>query len=142
MIDEIVKNTRRAAAVLRDIRAIPLERLDKDILLPLLRKAVSLKLMISDEDESFIRNLVIMSIKQQDMRSGDIPDYVIRQQIRKYDCHQTSLVAQKKTLLFMFMEKELDITLGDDEAVGIETMDELAQAFIRHLKEGEEIGCP
>lgn len=35
----------------------------------------------------------------------------------------------------MFMERELGITLEDDEAVDIETMDQLAEAFIKHLKE-------
>lgn len=136
MIDGIVKNTRKAEAVLSDIRSIPPDCLHRELLLSLLKKAVSFKLMIPEDDEPLIKNLVIMSIKQQDMRAGGHPDNVIRQEVKKYDCHQTSLTAQKKTLLFMFMEKELGITLGDDEAVDIETMDQLAETFLKHLREG------
>ena len=110
VIDDIVKNTKKAAAILSDIRALPADRLDKEMVLGLLRRAVC-------------------------MRAGGLSDNVIRQQIKKYDCHQTSLAAQKKTLLFMFMERELGITLEDDEAVDIETMDQLAEAFIKRLKE-------
>lgn len=91
--------------------------------------------MISADDEEQIKKLVIMSIKQQDMRVGNLSDDLISKQIKKYDCHQNSLVAQKKTLLFMFMEKELGIMLSAEEAVEIETMDELAEAFVKHLKE-------
>ena len=105
------------------------------MVLGLLRRAVCIKLMIPEVDEPQIKNLVITGIKQQVMRAGGLSDNVIRQQIKKYDCHQTRLAAQKKTLLFMFMERELGITLEDDEAVDIETMDQLAEAFIKRLKE-------
>ena len=132
VIDDIVKNTKKAAAILSDIRALPADRLDKEMVLGLL---VCIKLMIPEVDEPQIKNLVITGIKQQVMRAGGLSDNVIRQQIKKYDCHQTSLAAQKKTLLFMFMERELGITLEDDEAVDIETMDQLAEAFIKRLKE-------
>ena len=135
VIDDIVKNTKKAAAILSDIRALPADRLDKEMVLGLLRRAVCIKLMIPEVDEPQIKNLVITGIKQQVMRAGGLSDNVIRHQIKKYDCHQTSLAAQKKTLLFMFMERELGITLEDDEAVDIETMDQLAEAFIKRLKE-------
>ena len=122
VIDDIVKNTKKAAAILSDIRALPADRLDKEMVLGLLRRAVCIKLMIPEVDEPQIKNLVITGIKQQVMRAGGLSDNVIRQQM-------------KKTLLFMFMERELGITLEDDEAVDIETMDQLAEAFIKHLKE-------
>ena len=44
MIDEIVKSTREASAVLDRIKSMPCEGLEKKVILPLLRKAVNLKL--------------------------------------------------------------------------------------------------
>lgn len=137
MIDDIVKSTEQAAAALAEIKAIPVEHLDKDMVLALFRKAVNLKLMIQEEEEEEIKNLVIMSIKQQEGKAGGRPDDAVSNQIKKYDCHQTSLLAQKKTLLFLFMERELGVTLEDDEAVGTNTMEQLAEIFIKHLGGGK-----
>ena len=63
MIDEIVKSTREASAVLDRIKSMPCEGLEKEVILPLLRKAVNLKLMIQEDTQTDIRKLVIMSIK-------------------------------------------------------------------------------
>ena len=133
MIDEIVKSTREASAVLDRIKSMPCEGLEKEVILPLLRKAVNLKLMIQEDTQTDIRKLVIMSIKRQ----GNLPDEVIQREIKKYDCHQTSLAVQKKVLLLMFIERELGIAMEDDEASDIENLDELADAVIRHLKGGK-----
>ena len=70
VIDDIVKNTKKAAAILSDIRALPADRLDKEMVLGLLRRAVCIKLMIPEVDEPQIKNLVITGIKQQVMRAG------------------------------------------------------------------------
>ena len=43
VIDDIVKNTKKAAAILSDIRALPADRLDKEMVLGLLRRAVCIK---------------------------------------------------------------------------------------------------
>lgn len=136
IIDEIVKNTGDAARVLWGIREIPRVRLSKEYILPDLRRAVNLKLMISEEKETDIRKLAVMSIKRQDLQSANLTDEILQKEIRKYDCHQTSLAVQKKVLLLMFMEKELGISMKDEEAVGIETLDQLAEAVTRHMKEG------
>lgn len=109
MIDEIVKSTREASAVLDRIKSMPCEGLEKEVILPLLRKAVNLKLMIQEDTQTDIRKLVIISIKRQDLRKGNLPDEVIQREIKKYDCHQTSLAVQKKVLLLMFIERELGI---------------------------------
>lgn len=82
VIDDIVKNTKKAAAILSDIRALPADRLDKEMVLGLLRRAVCIKLMIPEVDEPQIKNLVITGIKQQVMRAGGLSDNVIRQQIK------------------------------------------------------------
>ena len=110
MIDEIVKSTREASAVLDRIKSMPCEGLEKEVILPLLRNAVNLKLMIQEDTQ---------------------------REIKKYDCHQTSLAVQKKVLLLMFIERELGIAMEDDEASDIENLDELADAVIRHLKGGK-----
>lgn len=136
MVDEIVQSTKEASRILAGLRILPKDGQQPQLLLPFLKKAVCFKLMIPETEEGRIQNLVIMSIKYQDMRAGGLPDVVIRHQIKKYDCHQTSLAARKKALLFLFMERELGIRLEDEEAVGIETMDQLAEAFARHLREG------
>ena len=122
MIDEIVKSTREASAVLDRIKSMPCEGLEKEVILPLLRKAVNLKLMIQEDTQTDIRKLVIISIKRQDLRKGNLPDEV---------------AVQKKVLLLMFIERELGIAMEDDEASDIENLDELADAVIRHLKGGK-----
>lgn len=137
MIDEIVKSTREASAVLDRIMSMPCEGLEKEVILPLLRNAVNLKLMIQEDTQTDIRKLVIISIKRQDLRKGNLPDEVIQREIKKYDCHQTSLAVQKKVQLLMFIERELGIAMEDDEASDIENLDELADAVIRHLKGGK-----
>ena len=71
MIDEIVKSTREASAVLDRIKSMPCEGLEKEVILPLLRKAVNLKLMIQEDTQTDIRKLVIISIKRQDLRKGN-----------------------------------------------------------------------
>lgn len=73
MIDEIVKSTREASAVLDRIKSMPCEGLEKEVILPLLRNAVNLKLMIQEDTQTDIRKLVIMSIKRQDLRKGNLP---------------------------------------------------------------------
>lgn len=136
MMNELVKSTKESASWLSKIRQIPMQQLRPESSLPFLRQAINCKLMIQEEQEDQIKNLVILSIREQDRKAGHLPDGVLKAQIRKYDCHQVSLMAQKKTLLFMFIEKELGITLEDDEAVAIETLEQLAAAVTRHLKEG------
>ena len=71
--------------------------------------------MIQEDTQTDIRKLVIISIKRQDLRKGNLPDEVIQREIKKYDCHQTSLAVQKKVLLLMFIERELGIAMEDDE---------------------------
>ena len=57
MIDEIVKSTREASAVLDRIKSMPCEGLEKEVILPLLRNAVNLKLMIQEDTQTDIRKL-------------------------------------------------------------------------------------
>ena len=58
MIDEIVKSTREASAVLDRIKSMPCEGLEKEVILPLLRNAVNLKLMIQEDTQTDIENVI------------------------------------------------------------------------------------
>ena len=42
-----------------------------------------------------------------------LPPEALRRAVEKYDCHQTTLVAKKKTLLFLYMESALGVHLED-----------------------------
>ncbi len=134
MVGDIVEATNMAKAALGDIRNMPGRERNVSSVLPLIRQAIFRKLMIPEQKENNIRNLVIISIKTLDMKSQNLPDEVIQKQIRKYDCHQTSLVAQKKVLLLMFMERELGIHMDDDDASSIETVEDLAELVVIYLK--------
>lgn len=136
MVNDIVEATKRAKKNLEQIRGLSRQDIEGKTLLPLLRQAVCSKLMIEEQEESNLRNLVVISIKTQDLRMGNLPDKVIHNQIKKYDCHQTSLVAQKKVLLLMYIEKELGIRMNDDDASSIETLEDLAELTAVYLKEG------
>lgn len=137
MVQDIVEASRKAGAILKTIRHMPEECIKEQTLLTLLRQAVCCKLMIEEQEEQNIRNLVVISIKTQDRKAGRLPDEVIQKQIRKYDCHQTSLAAQKKVLLLMYVEKELGIHMSDEDAVSIETLDDLARLTAVYLKGGD-----
>lgn len=137
MVNDIVEATGMAKQILAGIRNMPREQITAASLLPLLRQAVSRKLMIPEQAEDNIHNLAIISIKTQDIRAGSLPDEVIRTQIKKYDCHQTSLVTQKKVLLLMFIERELGIYMEDDDALSIETLNDLAELTAGYLKKGD-----
>lgn len=134
MVRDIAEASKRAGKVLEEIRYLPEGQRSPQTLLPLLRRAVACKLMVGEQEESNIRNLVIISIKLQDQRAGNLPDEVIRRQIKKYDCHQTSLVAQKKVLLLMYLERELGIHMSDDDASSIETLEDLAALVSEYLE--------
>lgn len=134
MVRDIAEASKRAGKVLEEIRNLPEGQRSARTLLPLLRWAVACKLMVGEQEESNIRNLVIISIKLQDQRAGNLPDEVIRRQIKKYDCHQTSLVVQKKVLLLMYLERELGIHMSDDDASSVETLEDLATLVSEYLE--------
>lgn len=133
MINDILKATSLAKAELTKLKEIKKEDLTTGIVETVLRKAILYKLMI-ESDEDNLRNLVVLSIKSADKRVAGLSEEAIRQQITKYDCHQTSLVVQKKALLLIFIEKELDIHLSDDEAVEVRTVSELGRIVAGKMK--------
>ncbi len=138
MVNDILQAAKNSAAVLKQICRLPEAELETEKLLPLLRKAVCAKLMIEEQEERNLRNLVVISIKARDRQAGNLSDDVIRSQIRKYDCHQTSLVVQKKVLLLMYIERELGIHMSDEDAASIETLEDLARFAGVYLKKKGE----
>ncbi len=139
MVNDIVRATKESREILRQICGLPKEKQEVEELLPLLRQAVCAKLMIEEPEEHNLRNLVVISIKTQDRKAGNLSDEVIRSQVKKYDCHQTSLVAQKKVLLLMYIEKELGIHMSDEDATSIETLEDLAETAAGYLKKKGEV---
>lgn len=133
-IDRISKSTELAEKLLTGILFLPKENLTLDTVTPIFQQAVYAKLMIPDTQETNLKKLIISGIKSQDLQSQNLPDEVIMQEIKKYDCHQTSLIARKKVLLLMYIEKVFGITLTDDEAVNMETIEQMAQTFLPYLQ--------
>ena len=64
-----------------------------------------------------------------------LPPEALRRAVEKYDCHQTTLVAKKKTLLFLYMESALGVHLEDAEAAAVETVPQLAGRLAARLAE-------
>ncbi len=137
-IDEIKAGTARAEQILGKIRQTEPSELELEDLHRDLKLAICLRLRIrpEDADTDELRKLCILSIRSQDSGSSGLADGVIRRQIEKYDCHQTNLVAQKKVLLMLYIERTLAVTLNDEEAADILTVMDMAAAIRRKLQRG------
>lgn len=137
MVEQILQKTSEAKAILKEIRKMPQSEKNRESLKPLLKKAVCCKLMIPEDETDDIKKLIVLSIKRQNKADALLPDEVIQSKVEKYDCHQSSLVLQKKTLLTFFIERELGLHWTDDEAVQIASLDDLCSAVLRSDPVGE-----
>lgn len=117
---------------LESIKDMPCEERTPERILPILQKAAAERLMIPPCKETSIKKLVIMSIRRQ---TGEKPDM-----IQKYDCHQTSLLAQKKVMFMMSVEKDLGIVLEAGEAAEIEDLRELSEVAASRLNQAQSRG--
>ena len=133
-VDEIVKKTNEAKELLRNARSIINGEKDGSID-TFVKKAICCKFMIPEDETDDLRNLAVLSVKRQDRSNDGLSDNVIRCKIEKYDCHQTNLLSQKKTLLIMFIEKELGLSFTDEDAVQISTVSELCKMIWKYKKE-------
>lgn len=133
MIGNILESTANAQKKLADFQTSIYAKQYKKAAFHL-QEAICAKLMIPFVEEPSIRNLVILSIKLQEGMTNKAASNIILHQVVKYDCHQTSLVAKKKTLLIMFIEKNLGITLNDDEAVKADTTLHLAELLTNAIE--------
>lgn len=140
MIETIIEKANESKKLLEEITYIPGNERNEKNIKPLLKKAVCCKLMIPEDETDDIRKLIILSIKSRNKEDASLPDQVIQSKIEKYDCHQSNLVTQKKTLLILFIEKELGIHFTDEDAVEIASIDDLCRMVIKYGKTGEKYG--
>ena len=134
MVENILSKTAEAKAILEKVKKQLENGSSREQIEPLMKKAVCCKLMIPEDETDDLRKLSVLSIKYQDQGSAALPDSVIRSRIEKYDCHQTNLVTQKKTLLIMFIEKQLGVHFSDEDAVEIHTVSDLCQMSLNYQK--------
>lgn len=137
MIETIIEKANESKKLLKQITYISGNERNEKTIKPLLKKAVCCKLMIPEDETDDIRKLIILSIKSRNKEDASLPDQVIQSKIEKYDCHQSNLVTQKKTLLILFIEKELGIHFTDEDAVEIASIDDLCRMVIKYGKTGE-----
>ena len=140
--DSIRENSERAKKYLKEFKeavrreAANNEAVNQEAMCTSLRNAVCSRLMIDAEkaETDNIRKLCILSIRRQMSENVGLSDREIVRQIEKYDCHQTNLVTQKRVLLMLYVERELNIQIGDDEAVDISTTEDLARVSADKLR--------
>lgn len=78
-----------------------------------------------------LKQLTIMSIKLQ---TQEVTQSELLTSIRKYDCHQTGLVAMKKALLLLSIESDLGVSLDDDAAADAKTVGQLCNLLLVALE--------
>ena len=140
--DSIRENSERAKRYLKEFEeavrreAENNEAVNQEAMCASLRNAVCSRLMIDagEAETDDIRKLCILSIRRQMSETVGLSDREIVRQIEKYDCHQTNLVTQKKVLLMLYVERELNIQIGDDEAVENSTTEDLARVSADKLR--------
>lgn len=141
MIKTIIEKANESKKLLEKITYISENERNEKTIKPLLKKAVCCKLMIPEDETNDIKKLIISSIKSRNKENASLSDQVIQSKIEKYDCHQSNLVTQKKTLLILFIEKELGIHFTDEDAVEIASIDDLCRMVIKYGKTGEKYGA-
>ena len=141
MIETIIEKANESKKLLEKITYISENERNEKTIKPLLKKAVCCKLMIPEDETNDIKKLIISSIKSRNKENASLSDQVIQSKIEKYDCHQSNLVTQKKTLLILFIEKELGIHFTDEDAVEIASIDDLCRMVIKYGKTGEKYGA-
>ena len=100
----------------------------------LLKAEILRRLRLPDLDEDDLMNLVILSVKLQTIA---VSDQSLLESVDKYDCHQIGLVAKKKALLLLGIEKDLEVCLDDDEAVGAKTVKDLCTLILEEVRRKE-----
>lgn len=134
LTNHIVRNTETARNILNQIRELPGKSLTEEALLESLQKAVCLKLMIPETRETDLKTLLITSIRTADAAREHMSPEQTELLMHKTDCHRVSLLAHKKVLLIMFIEKELNLKFTNEEASSIEDTKDLALLAANYLK--------
>lgn len=97
----------------------------------MLKTCVLSRLHLPTVDCDDLLQLTIMSIKLQ---TQEVSQSELLTSIKKYDCHQTGLVAMKKALLLLSIENDLGVNLDDDDAADAKTVGQLCDLLIRAIK--------
>ncbi|MBO4217863.1 MAG: hypothetical protein J5940_07945 [Clostridia bacterium] len=85
--------------------------------------------------EDGMYNLVLYSVRIK-MPGEDVS--TLESRLATVDCHQTSYIVSKKTLLMMEIERGLSVEITADEAVYAEDAVKYAEILWRALKNGAE----
>jgi hypothetical protein len=106
---------------------------DAAAMLVLLRRYVYLRLRLPpDTQENNVYNLVVYSVK---LRLPGTDGKRLEARLATTDCHQTSYVVSRKTLLMMEIEQGLGVSLTPEQAKQakrLETYAELLWEVMRH----------
>lgn len=126
----ILASKREAAAEMAQIKGrVPLTR---EFLTEHLRRYVLRKYMLTDADgaEEDFHALTELSLS----RSMKISKELVKEYDLAKSCDGTSSVMAKKVLLFMAIQRDLDITLPARETVRFRTLDELAELVFNTMQ--------
>ena len=97
----------------------------------MLKACILSRLHLPALDCDDLLQLTIMSIKLQ---TREVTQRELLTSIRKYDCHQTGLVAMKKALLLLSIENDLGVKLDDDDAADAKTVEQLCALLLGAIK--------
>ena len=100
----------------------------------LLKAEILRRLRLQELEEDNLMNLVILSVKLQTL---GVSGQKLLSSVDKYDCHQIGLVAKKKALLLLSIEKDLEVCLDDDDAVEAKTVGDLCALLIQTVRRKE-----
>jgi hypothetical protein len=99
-----------------------------------LKSEILQRLHLPAIEEDNLMNLVVLSVKLQ---TTAISEKKLLESVDKYDCHQIGLVAKKKALLLLGIEKDLEVCLDDDEAVEAKTVKDLCALILEEVRRKE-----
>ena len=84
--------------------------------------------------ETDIYRLVLYSVRLK-MPGEDVK--TLESRLATVDCHQTSYIVSKKTLLMMEIEREIDVHISPEESEKAETLPLYADALWRRKNDGK-----
>lgn len=99
-----------------------------------LKAEILRRLRLPELEEDNLMNLVILSVKIQTL---GVSEQRLIESVDKYDCHQIGLVAKKKALLLLGIEKDLGVCLDDDDAVEANTVKDLCALLLQTIRRKE-----
>lgn len=126
---EIVKRLQKGQEISeRSMARIRQETLSKEEFADEIKRYVYARFLLpGDCQESNLYRLAVESMRLLSGQKAQEAELIRR--LAKPDCHNTSSAVQKKVLLIMGIERRLALTLEDEAAEKIDTLEELAQVI-------------